>query len=204
LGCGTGWVLAQAGSRHTLRVGFDFSFDQLLEGQRQFPDLRFVQGTGLTLPFAAASIDEVIGHVSLPYMNTRTALCEVHRVLAPGGTFFLTFHSFAYVRWRLLKDLRQGQWKDMLFMGYLTVNGLLNHFALPQAPWFRGAFETINTTAGVTRTARQVGFDTIRIEHQPGAIFFGVTGRKPDPQSCATPPEMAWSLSVVTQMKSSK
>lgn len=165
-------MLAKADHSNTLRVGLDFSFDQLLEGRRQYPDLYFVRGSGLAPPFAAAAFDQVIGHVSLPYMNTRAALGQVHRVLAPGGSFFLTFHSLEYVRWRLRKDVRQRRWKDILFMGYITANGLLNHCGLPQMSWLNGVFETINTASGVVRTAQRIGFHEIRIEHQPGAIFF--------------------------------
>ncbi len=201
-GCGTGWVLAKAGAPPTLCVGLDYSFDHLREGRRRYPGLRFVRGTGLALPFPEATFDEVIGHVSMPYINTRTAFREIYRVLAPGGSFFLTFHSLEYVRWRLRKDLHFRRWKDMVFMGYITANGLLNHCGMPQVSWLNGAFETIHTAGGVTKTARQIGFDSIRTEHQPGSIYFGATGRKPDPLARQTPPESAWSLSAVTQVKS--
>src|SRR2546422_5153567 len=135
-GCGTGWVLAEApaAARETLLVGLDFSPALLLEGRRRFKSLCFVRGNGVALPFGADSFDEVIGHVSLPYMNTSAALREIHRVLAPGGAFFLTFHSLAYVRERFLDSVRKGRWKDVLFMLYITANGLLNHCGLPQLP----------------------------------------------------------------------
>ena len=178
-------------------VGLDFSLTGLLEGRRRFHDLCLVAGNGLSLPFADASFDEVIGHVSMPYMNTRAALREVYRVLAPGRTFFLTFHSLAYVRQRLLKSLRRGQWKDVLLMLYTAANGFLNHCGLPQIPWLNGKFETINTAAGVERTARKIGFSTVRIERLPGLIFFGVIGRKPDPQCRETAPDPGWSIATI-------
>src|SRR5439155_16432914 len=141
-----------------------------------------------------------IGHVSLPYMNTSAALREIHRVLAPGGAFFLTFHSLAYVRERFLDSVRKGRWKDVLFTLYITANGLLNHCGLPQLPWFRGKFETFNTAAGVARTARKIGLSVVHIEQRPDLIFFGVTGRKPNPQCRETPPDPGWALSTVIRM----
>src|SRR5262249_54439859 len=156
--------------------GLDFSPAALVEGSRRFKNLRFVAGSGVALPFGAGAFDEVIGHVSLPYMNTRAALREIERVLAPGGVFFLTFHSMAYVRERLLKDWREGRWKDVFFMLYVTTNGWLNHCGFPQLPWFGRKFETINTAAGVARTARKTGFSVVRIERGSGLIYFGVAG----------------------------
>jgi ubiquinone/menaquinone biosynthesis C-methylase UbiE len=178
-------------------VGLDLSHCRLLEGSRRFQRLTFVVGDGMALPFRAGAFDAVLGHVSLPYMNTRTALREIYRVLAQGGVCFLTLHSFAYVRGRFLDDFRQNRLKDIVFLLYITTNGLLNHCGLPQLPWFRGRFETFNTAAGVARTARNIGFTAIRTETQRGVIFFGVTGQKSDPLARERPPEMEWSLATV-------
>jgi len=202
-GCGTGWVLAKASAdpRDQLRVGVDFSFADLIEGSRRYPHLRFVRGNGLALPFAGGSFDEVIGHVSLPYMKTRAALREVHRVLAPGGSFFLTVHSLEYVRRRLQSGVGRGRWKDRMFMLYAIANGLLNHCGLPQLSWFGGKFETIHTAAGIARTARSVGFSGVRVERRSGLIFFGVAGHKPNPERLEAPRDPEWSLVHVMTVK---
>lgn len=202
-GCGTGWVLAKATtqSRGDLLVGVDFSLADLVEGRRRYPYISFVRGNGLALPFAAGSFDEVIGHVSLPYMNTRAALGEVHRVLAPGGSFFLTVHSLEYVRRRLRNGVGKGRWKDWLFMLYAIANGLLNHCGFPQVSWFGGKFETIHTAAGIARTARKSGFSNVRVERRPGLIFFGVAGHKPDPECPEAQQDPEWSLAHVLTAK---
>jgi SAM-dependent methyltransferase len=182
-GCGTGWVLAKA-SRHRddVLVGIDYSLADLGEGSRRFPHLSFVRGNGMALPFADGSFDEVIGHVSLPYMNTRAALGEIHRVLVPGGSFFLTVHSLEYVRRRLHNGVGRGRWQDGFFMLYAIGNGFLNHCGFPQVSWFGRKFETIHTAAGIIKTARRTGFSGVHVEHRPGLIFFGVSGYKPDPE----------------------
>jgi len=198
-GCGTGWVLAKASASpgDKLMVGVDFSLADLIEGRRRHPHLCFVRGNGLALPFQTASFDEVIGHVSLPYMDTRAALGEVHRVLAPGGSFFLTVHSMEYVRRRLQNGVGKGRWKDRIFMLYAITNGLLNHCGLPQASWLGGKFETIHTAAGIAKTARRMGFSGVRVERQSELIFFGVTGYKPNPECPEAARDMEWSLAHV-------
>ena len=201
-GCGTGWVLAKA-SRHRddVLVGIDYSLADLGEGSRRFPHLSFVRGNGMALPFAAASFDEVIGHVSLPYMNTSHALREVHRVLAPGGSFFLTVHCMEYVRQRLSNGVGKGRWKDGLFMLYAIANGFLNHCGFSQVSWFGGKFETIHTAGGIARTARRAGFSGVHVERRPGLIFFGVSGFKPGPEHPKASRDASWSLNHLLTAK---
>lgn len=180
-GCGTGWVIAEAGAeRVPLKVGVDFSFDAVQQA-KVYEDVHWIVADGLKLPCRDSSFDVVIGHVSMPYMNTDRALAEVHRVLMPGGSFFLTFHSFYYWRERLALSWRSRNWKDLIFMGYVAGNGLLNHFGYrqQQIPWRRERFETVNTPTGVARSGRRQGFEMICTEMVPERIFFVVTGRKP-------------------------
>ena len=196
-GCGTGWFLAEAqvdGS--PFRVGVDYSLESL-SGQNGVPRLqtgqvnpvRLVSADGLHLPFAGQSFDAVVGHVSMPYMDTCEALREVHRVLIPGGSFLLTFHSFNYLWQRVSKGLRSGNWRDIVYMSYVGTNGLLNHFNLPQrrAWWKRNHFETVNTPRGVHLAAREAGFVGISTETRTKRIFFAVAGQKPSDGGDVTP-----------------
>lgn len=200
-GCGTGWVSAEAAmSGSPFCVGVDYSVESL-QGTgvppRDFEASRYpvhlVAGSGLNLPFAAGAFDVVVGHVSMPYMNTRKALQEVYRVLAPGGSFLLTFHSLFYLRNTLAASVSSGRWKNVIFMGYLAVNGLLNHFSLPQTPvwWRRSRFETVNSTSGVAKAARRAGFTMITTEFVADRIFFVVTARKPGPDGVFPAPGYA-------------
>jgi SAM-dependent methyltransferase len=199
-GCGTGWFLAEAQvDGNPFRVGVDYSLESL-EGRNGVPRLqagqanpvRLVVADGLRLPFVDESFDAVVGHVSMPYMDTREALLEVNRVLVPGGSFLLTFHSFNYLWQRVLKSLGSGNWRDIVYMSYVGTNGLLNHFNLPQrrAWWKRSLFETVNTRRGVDSAARKAGFVGISSETRTKRIFFAVAGQKPsDGRDVMPPPE---------------
>jgi ubiquinone/menaquinone biosynthesis C-methylase UbiE len=182
-GCGTGWVVSGARSTgNPWKVGVDYSFASLQKGATMHPEITFVNADGVALPFADGSFDAVIGHVSLPYMDTRLALAEIHRVLVPGGSLLLTFHSFYYAMHnRLWRGLRRGNVKDVLFSLYMSVNGFLNHCSLPQfrSPWGQHRFETVNTPSGVCRTARSAGFINVSVSLCPEKIFFAARAAKP-------------------------
>ena len=197
-GCGTGWVLAEAQTEgDPFRVGVDVNIESLQRAGKVSPGISFANGDGLRLPFADGSFDVVIGHVSMPYMNTTAALREIYRVLAPGGSLFLTFHSFFYLVKRLKNGGIQGlTWRKVLFIVYTAFNGVLNHWSLPQIqiPWRRSVFETVNTPTGIYRTAGKVGFSLISIEHCARHIFFAVTARKPNPGRGDVLPAPGWSV----------
>jgi ubiquinone/menaquinone biosynthesis C-methylase UbiE len=195
-GCGTAWLLAGAEQNVDCRqIGIDCDFASLKAGKEQYPKISFVAGDGLRLPFASECFDVVIGHVSMPYMNTTKALREIWRVMTPGGSLFLTFHSFACLRERFCNSLRRGNWKDVIFCIYMAVNGVLNRLSLPQtqAWWKRERFETVNMPIGVAKTARKVGFSMTCSEYEPSRIFFAFTARKPDSDGSKVLPEPAWS-----------
>lgn len=199
-GCGTGWFLAEAQvDGNPFRVGVDYSRESL-EGTNGVPGLqsgqanpvRLVVADGLRLPFVDESFDVVVGHVSMPYMDTLAAMLEVNRVLVPGGSFLLTFHSFNYLWQRALKSLGSGNWRDVVYMLYVGTNGVLNHFRLRQrrAWWKRSLFETVNTRRGVNFAARNAGFIGISSEPRTKRIFFAVAGQKPsDGRDVIPPPE---------------
>ena len=96
LGCGDG-VLGYELARHGAQVtGIDLEFLGVALAREalrahQVDDVGLVQGSGLTLPFAAASFDvavstEVIEHVDAP----EVLLQEMARVLTPGGKVMIT------------------------------------------------------------------------------------------------------------------
>ena len=85
--CGTGdLALAsrRAGAAHV--TGLDFSEQMLVRARRKAPELTWVQGDLLSLPFEAASFDAAtVGFGVRNVADLDLALRELHRVLAPGG-----------------------------------------------------------------------------------------------------------------------
>jgi SAM-dependent methyltransferase len=199
-GCGTGWVIGGARAASApLRVGVDISKDALGEGKRLGEPVHFVAGDGCRLPFAAEAFDVVVGHVSLPYMPTENALREIYRVLAPGGSFFFTVHSFQYIPWHLGEVFPHAPWgarlKTVLYLGYIALNGVLTHWGLPQLRFlWTGRFETVHTAAGFCRAARRAGFVLLSAEREYRRIFFAVTGRKPDGAAGRVSAAPAWAI----------
>jgi len=185
-----------------LRFGVDYSVDAIhgrsggpqLRTDRTTQNIKFVVADGLNLPFVDQAFDVVVGHVSMPYMNTRSAMQEIYRVLAPGGSVFLTFHSFHFVRRWCLDAMRRRALKELIRCAYITSNGLLNHFAFPQvqAWWNRRDFETVSTPEGVCLSAHNEGFVLIATEHAVGKIFFSLTARKPNRETAAVLPPPGW------------
>lgn len=86
LAAGTGTSSAPMAARGATVVPCDFSQGMLAVGRRREPDLPFVAGDALRLPFADASFDAVT--ISFGLRNTAdplAALAEMARVTRPGG-----------------------------------------------------------------------------------------------------------------------
>jgi demethylmenaquinone methyltransferase/2-methoxy-6-polyprenyl-1,4-benzoquinol methylase len=85
--CGTGDLAVaarKAGARHV--VGLDFSERMLEQARRKAPDLEWVQGDVLSLPFEAATFDAaVVGFGVRNVEDLERGLRELRRVLQPGG-----------------------------------------------------------------------------------------------------------------------
>ncbi len=195
-GCGTGWVTSEAQTvNQPLKIGIDYSFQSLVAGKEKHQDINFIKADGLFLPFADAAFDVVIGHVSMPYMNTEKALREIYRVLAPGGSVLLTFHSFRYMKRRFALSTRKLNLKDTCFTLYMGLNGLLNHWSIPQiqTPWKPAIFETVSTPDGVCKTATKVGFNMVSAEYTKEHIFFAFSARKITSETQNVLPAPSWS-----------
>lgn len=85
--CGTGdlAIAARAAEAGSV-VGLDFSERMLERARRKAPELEFVQGDVLSLPFEDGSFDAaVVGFGVRNVENLEGALRELRRVLRPGG-----------------------------------------------------------------------------------------------------------------------
>jgi len=85
--CGTGdlAVAARAAGAASV-VGLDFSAAMLERARRKAPDVEFIEGDVLALPFADASFDSaVVGFGIRNVADLEAGLRELRRVLRPGG-----------------------------------------------------------------------------------------------------------------------
>jgi demethylmenaquinone methyltransferase/2-methoxy-6-polyprenyl-1,4-benzoquinol methylase len=85
--CGTGdLALADRRAGAAAVTGVDFSPRMLERARRKAPDLHWVEGDLLALPFAAGSFDAAtVGFGVRNVSDLERALAELRRVLRPGG-----------------------------------------------------------------------------------------------------------------------
>ncbi len=83
-GTGTSSVaLAKSGAEV---IALDFSAGMVEEGRKRHPDLTFVQGDAMKLPFADGEFDAVTISFGLRNVQQpKVAIAEMRRVLKPGG-----------------------------------------------------------------------------------------------------------------------
>jgi len=94
MGCGTGLLTARIRDvqRPARIVGCDFSRGMLGEAARRDPDLAWVRGNALQLPFADGRFDAVVSTEAFHWFpDPERALGEFFRVLVPGGRLMIAF-----------------------------------------------------------------------------------------------------------------
>jgi ubiquinone/menaquinone biosynthesis C-methylase UbiE len=95
--CGTGVVtrvaLERVGSEGSV-MGLDINPAMLGVARVKSPDVEFVRGSALTLPFDDAAFDVVLCQLGLQFFpNRAAALAQMHRVLSDGGRLALSVYG---------------------------------------------------------------------------------------------------------------
>lgn len=177
IGCGAGQTLVACDLHDDVLVcGVDIDEEALAFGHKMDKEsggqLNFARAGGEALPFADDSFDVVISRVAVPYMHIPTALGEVSRVLKAGGQVWLTLHPFSMVRGLLLRAIKGGNVKSMLYFTYALLNGLAFHVlgTMWRFPLNHARCESFQTVAGMKKALRAVGFAQVEIE-QTETIF---------------------------------
>jgi demethylmenaquinone methyltransferase / 2-methoxy-6-polyprenyl-1,4-benzoquinol methylase len=84
--CGTGDLAVEAQRAGAAVTGLDFSGEMLARARRKAPELDWVQGDALALPFEDASFDAAtVGFGVRNFDDLDAGLRELRRVLRPGG-----------------------------------------------------------------------------------------------------------------------
>jgi len=96
IGCGTGLLTSRILDElapHSV-AGCDFSRGMLRQAVKKTPDLPWVRGNAMRLPFADASFDAIVSTESFHWFPDQDAsLAEFFRVLEPGGRLFVALIS---------------------------------------------------------------------------------------------------------------
>jgi SAM-dependent methyltransferase len=178
VGCGAGQsLIALALPLGVAAVGLDLDRDALALGATWTSDVRFVCGSGESLPFDDDTFDFVFSRVALPYMHVPTALREVHRVLASGGRAWLLFHGPGIVFSQLAAAARGWHVRSVLFQSYAAVNGAVYHLTgrLLRWPAGGGRYESFQTRRVIPRL-RELGFADVEVETAPHFIVRATKG----------------------------
>jgi SAM-dependent methyltransferase len=149
IACGPGYVSEAAAARGARPVGLDVAEAMIERARRRCPDLSFVVGDALQLPFPDASFDAVtmnfgILHVSQPQL----ALAEARRVLVPGG-------RFAFTTW-----VAEGNAQDEITAAALGEHGVA--VEVPEGPSYY-VFADLDECRAALATAR-FDRDSVRVE----------------------------------------
>lgn len=141
-------------------VGVDLSQPVLKSANASIPWAHFVAARGEQLPFSQQSFDAVISGVAMPYMEIPRVLAEIARVLKPGGSLWLSLHSFRMVRRHLVRSLLRLDVPDTVYRIYVLLNGLLFHFSgrVFRFPLKRERCESFQTRRGMRIAIRRAGF----------------------------------------------
>lgn len=104
LAAGTGTSSVEYAADGADVVACDFSTGMVAEGKARHPEIEFVAGDAMALPFADASFDVVtISYGLRNVQDTVKALSEMLRVTRPGGRIVIA--EFSQPVWRPFREL---------------------------------------------------------------------------------------------------
>jgi ubiquinone/menaquinone biosynthesis C-methylase UbiE len=113
IGCGTGNYTGALTAKGYTITGLEISTEMLVKARRKFPDIEFIQGNAMSLPFADASFPRVLCTLAAHHFPDRTtAFREVRRVLSTGPFVLFTAFSEQVARYWLARYFPQAVARD--------------------------------------------------------------------------------------------
>ena len=96
-GCGVGYGSEILARKAAKVYAVDLAADAVAAGARDYPGVRFVQGSCTTLPFREASLDVVVAFEVIEHLEDwRGLLAESRRVLRPNGQLLVSTPNRLY------------------------------------------------------------------------------------------------------------
>ena len=126
------------------------------------------------LPFDGPQFDRVISRVALVFVDMRTALAEIRRVLRPGGRIWFSLHRFSMVP----RMMGHRGWRGRIFLLYVALNGLLFHLTLRTWPLL-GRREYWQSASGMRRVLAKYGFQDIQTETHDCTLIVSACLKEP-------------------------
>lgn len=157
VGTGTGVAAIAAIERvgaKGLVAGLDPSSRMLAQARPKHPEVDYVQGEALDLPFQDASFDRVIGSFVVQHFNRwETALFDMARVLRRGGVMALS-------NWATSEDAFTSAWRSVA--EELIGPELFRDAARRAAPWQ----DRFSNPALFEESLKQAGLRQLRVERR--------------------------------------
>lgn len=169
VGCGTGNppVRARIGAEDVV-IGIDLSLPSLRNAKERYPQRQFLCARAESLPFSDCSFERVVSAVAMPYTNIPLALAEIHRVLVPGGSLFMSLHPLRFTLDELRHALRYP--KASLYRLYVLGNGVIFH-ASGRVVGLAGNVESFQTIRGIRLALKRAGFAGIEVSRPDGRLL---------------------------------
>lgn len=102
IGCGTGLLLSSLSPRVFSSIGIDFSIKNISIARRHFPEVSFVVGDVMSLPFAKESFDRILSYGVFHYVSDiKGAIRETLRVCKGGGVILIGDLPDVRQKWHL-------------------------------------------------------------------------------------------------------
>ena len=154
MGCGTGHLCETIREQGFEVVGLDPSEGMLGHARENFPNIEFVEGVSVKLPFEDNTIDYVVSIEVLRYLNQKDVeetYKEVYRVLKPDGFFHMTHvnkwatdgYLFFYNIVKMLTNIRGKEYHNCYFTSASKENRLTKAAGFTKAESIGRMFGTV-------------------------------------------------------------
>lgn len=168
IGCGAGQEMLPFIENGAFGVGIDVTPFVGQVGRQKFEEkglhklVSFANASGNELPFADESFDVLICRGALMFMNVKTALSEMSRVLAKNGRFFLMVQAPDYYWWKMSEGFKRKEIKTAIHASRVLLNGTF--FSLTEKQSYNrltAGGETFVSRKTLERDLKQINLEII-------------------------------------------